>query len=645
MTKLTKCPLPWTQAFVDVNKSISPCCAPMELGNLSDNSILEIYNGKQFSLLREGLSADKPSLLSSHCDNCYSWNKVKQSAQSFDELYPVGSHTETALDELKSSHSVFVKNYTAVKHSYLTGCQPSTELKPLRVEVQIGEHCDIECIMCWQDHSKPRALRKKNLEEIHDLVPYLLEITITGGEPTIFPGFWELVEHFKQQSMPFARLQLLTHGQHLGDNLDKFEGIPYLGFCVNVDGPTKALYEKIRKGADWTRLNNSLAVVSKACEKELGWSLNTTFLLMKSNIEHIDKSIEFANQYNASWSCGLVAGDYTPIERSPTFFAENIFRFGHLGYGKERIKNLLQKSLATAEQNDMLSGANTAAASLRASIAEVSIIHQIKISKTKAEQLSCLIDANALSREIQELIANEDTNLIFGADSKQRQLAAGFIKEGERKENAGDYACAVKCYEKANTVYQELNLSIESIDTDICIGRCMSHTMPKQALELLHKCQRQLTQSFGETHSRVAIANLELGKAHAITGNPDDAETHLRNAYKIFSALYGKQEFSSYVALSAYELGKLYHNTHDPKATPLFRKSVRMFELHLGADSSLTREAAQFYYNQLVSEKRLTTAQHVFEQFKLKPKREPRARRNILLRIVKGLSSRMARTL
>src|SRR5262249_41025802 len=145
-----------------------------------------------------------------------------------------------------------------------------------------------------------------------------------------------------------------------------FEGIRQIAFCVNVDGPTRETYEKIRSGASWDKLNESLRAICAERVIRTGWGLNTTFLLMKSNIELIDESIAFADLYGAQWSCGMIAGEYSPVAQCRTYFNENIFRFGHLGYGTEDIVRRLEASLTRASRNGPM-----ALGSLEATIQQV----------------------------------------------------------------------------------------------------------------------------------------------------------------------------------------------------------------------------------------------------------------------------------
>ena len=345
-----RCYLPWTQIFVNANGATSPCCAPLDMGNLAERTLPEVFNGASYQRLRADLAQSRRGESTRYCDGCYANRKMAESGITFDvanglrlagrEGPPAEdaaastperrkaflvSETDLALAELDRTHPAFTENYRRVRAAYVEGKPLPTGAMPLRMEIQLGEHCDIRCIMCWQDHLKPRALKPENFDQIAEMLPYVVSVLFTGGEPTIFKDFWKLVDRFKAEANPYAKFDVLTHGNRLKDNIDKFDGIRNLNLAVNVDGPTRETYERIRKGANWDKLNESLQAVKEARARNPGWQLNTSFLLMRSNIDLIEESFDFAERYDAAWGCGMIAGEYTPANQCRTYMEENIF--------------------------------------------------------------------------------------------------------------------------------------------------------------------------------------------------------------------------------------------------------------------------------------------------------------------------------
>lgn len=599
-----RCHLPWTQAFINANGLVAPCCAPLELGNLADHGVAGVFTGEPYRTLQADLAAGRQTAATRYCDNCYALRKFIESGYTFDTAHAVGPDTEATLAALESTHPDFVANYRLVREAYVNGTTLPSQARPLRLEIQLGEHCDIRCIMCWQDHAHPRGLRRETYAEIGELLPYAATVLFTGGEPTIFKAFWQLVERFGEVANPETRLQFLTHGQHLKEHLHRFEGIRRIGFCVNVDGPTRETYEKIRAGASWEKLNESLAAVAEACTTHPHWGLNTTFLLMKSNIALIDESIAFANRYNAQWSCGMIAGEYAPVAQCRTYFTENIFRFSHLGYSVDDIVRLLEVSMPQAIDNGTV-----ARASLEATMQQVRTTQQLQVSPEMAAELNALSDPHELSQRLRALVVQEAAQTRPTLEELQAALGAAEQAHGLRSAAYATAALALgqreaeEQQETAAAAHLRAGLAVcaqlDSYDpacvaeATFHLGRCLARGSDPEATAVLQDAWGRLRTILGPTHSRTAEAALELGKALNGHKRYSDAAPVLEESYRAFTRLHADQDLSSYVAVSASELGTSYLELGRKEAEAPLRKALQMYEAMWGRDSSLAIGAAQ----------------------------------------------------
>lgn len=606
-----RCHLPWTQAFVNANGVVAPCCAPLELGNLAESSVSEIFGGSQFQTLRSDMAKGGGTAATRYCDDCYALKKYTESGYTFDVANSVGGDTDAALQRLRSSHPEFVANYELVREAYRAASPVPEGARPLRLEVQLGEHCDLRCIMCWQDHARPRSLKQRTFDEIAALLPYAQNVLFTGGEPTIYKNFWKLLETFKDTANPQACLQILTHGLHLKEHLDKFDGLGNVGFCINVDGPDKATYEKIRAGSNWEKLNDSLAAVADACRTRPGWGMNTTFLLMKSNIDKIDASIDFAERFGANWSCGMIAGESTPIAQCRTYFQENIFRFDHLGYGIDDIVDRLESATARARQIENPAAAELALSSLQATIQQARASHQIHVPARKAASMLALTDDRELSRRIQRLVnsANEERapsvrQLGRTAVSTARrhgksstQYADAILALGIRHFDLDDDSAAVGHLQRAVTLLDEASAGSEALPeagrAKLFLGRCLARLNDPRAAELLRAAWNLSRLIHGSPSSAAAEAALELGKRLNQLGEHNEAIAPLKFASENFTRLYGRQENSSFVAVSSDELGSACLALEFPEAEAHLRKALKMYETMWGARSGLAVETAR----------------------------------------------------
>jgi len=396
-----RCLYPWTQLYVEATGVVRPCCSLIELGHLRQAAVADVLTADRAASLRDAMARGATAELPPDCPGCYALAR-QGDLHTFNGMYDIGDDPEAGLRELEAlGHTAFVANYRVVQDCYLSGAPLPAEARPLGVWCQLGEHCNIRCVMCWQDHDNPVRLTPAQIEQIRDLIPTLHTLQFTGGEPTVYKAFWNLLGHFRTHATPRSKVVVLTNGLLLKDRLDRFDGIGRVGLAVNVDGPTRDSYEKIRRGGKWDVLRANLDAVREYRDRpgNLGRvSLTLAFTLMRSNLDLIPEGIALADEYGAAWTCGIITGEYAPVAQCRTYFAENVFRFSHLGYSKEAILARLRDGLdaARASRHSAALGVSC----LEATLALVRQTEQVHIPPETAARLRAIQDDHALSRAI-----------------------------------------------------------------------------------------------------------------------------------------------------------------------------------------------------------------------------------------------------
>ncbi|MBF0369570.1 MAG: SPASM domain-containing protein [Magnetococcales bacterium] len=62
------CGLPWSAISIDADGKVYPCCSSKVMGNLNDNSLMEIWNNKEYQKLRKGiLTGRKMAMICKGC--------------------------------------------------------------------------------------------------------------------------------------------------------------------------------------------------------------------------------------------------------------------------------------------------------------------------------------------------------------------------------------------------------------------------------------------------------------------------------------------------------------------------------------------------------------------------------------------------
>ena len=197
------------------------------------------------------------------------------------------------------------------------GQKPPEERRWKLWQIESSISCNLDCIMCpWKDKRKQSLKTGDMSEEIWDaLRPYLPETASVdftgGGEPLLHP---KLADWIQEANAAGCRTGFLTNGLILTQDksLQFIEaGIDWIGF--SMDGATAEVYERIRRGADFTSLCRNIATISglRTGEKPL---IIINYVLMRDTIRDLEKIVDLAsdlgvNQINFK-QCDVIRGEH-----------------------------------------------------------------------------------------------------------------------------------------------------------------------------------------------------------------------------------------------------------------------------------------------------------------------------------------------
>lgn len=121
-------------------------------------------------------------------------------------------------------------------------------LPPVRLDISITTDCNLRCAYCWQQEKSGSLLTFKAVAGVLDAMCSLKvpKLNLTGGEPTIWPDFEELLAHAK--GLGVSSILLCTNGYRLQD-LGFAERIVNLGVTainVSVDTLEPDKFEMLR---------------------------------------------------------------------------------------------------------------------------------------------------------------------------------------------------------------------------------------------------------------------------------------------------------------------------------------------------------------------------------------------------------------
>ncbi len=181
---------------------------------------------------------------------------------------------------------------------YDCGLCPDHEQHSCLTVVEVTDRCNLTCPTCYAG-SSPTYGRHRTLQEVKDMLDTIVAnekepdvVQISGGEPTIHPQFWEIMDYAK--SLPIRHLMLNTNGIKIAKDVAFAERLktytPDFEIYLQFDSFNNKVLQELR-GADLNHIRE------QAIENLNKVNLSTTLVvtLQKGLNDHeIGKIIEYA---------------------------------------------------------------------------------------------------------------------------------------------------------------------------------------------------------------------------------------------------------------------------------------------------------------------------------------------------------------
>jgi len=177
-----------------------------------------------------------------------------------------GARLKTVLETLKSLENVSGENYLKLHQDHLEEIAASP---PVVGEIEINDSCNIDCLMC----NTSKATRPKGLMDLITFERVINEIAEAGNKSSVslhtigdplsnkrLPKYLEILRKYNIHVGAISTNALLLHKQM--DTVFEYRDI-IDQFMVSIDGSSKHIYEKIRKGGNFEQLHENLLAFTK----------------------------------------------------------------------------------------------------------------------------------------------------------------------------------------------------------------------------------------------------------------------------------------------------------------------------------------------------------------------------------------------
>ena len=236
------CILPWIHLHVSQNGRVSPCCNNNRyLGNVQENTINKIWNGKKFKELRTQFKNEIPD---KRCNHCY--NIEASGKKSMRQI----------------SNQKYVKELSRVKEDIP---------KPIYLDIRFSNICNFKCKTCWHGNSSAwfeqgsnrnasnERIIKAFTNDFTELLTYLddvKEIYFAGGEPLIMEEHYQILKELEKRKLFDIELRYNTNFSTLNFKdksiLHIWKKFKKVHVSASIDSAFN-LGEEIREGFSWNQ--------------------------------------------------------------------------------------------------------------------------------------------------------------------------------------------------------------------------------------------------------------------------------------------------------------------------------------------------------------------------------------------------------
>lgn len=304
MIKYPRCCIPFQNMVIDADGSVTPCpyiiCdpeLPQVMGNVNENSILDIWNGSNYRRLRAFLLSNAGQ---EGCRNCLN---MKQNVMSL-PAKPASDGVED-YEKMKAW-----ENYLQFQDD-IENKRTVMRAKPMIISYTESHRCNFRCIMCYQSHVRDTTLNNPETTnaELLEIAPYLTQLTAGGGEPFILPIWKDFLTNYNGE-YPLLTFAVTTNGSYtdkqLVDGLLCFKRV-FVNF--SYDATYKELFERIRVHSNFEQVHKNLMYCIDLMKQYGIERIYTTasMTVMKENLANVVDMMKFMleNEVQVNFS-GLV---------------------------------------------------------------------------------------------------------------------------------------------------------------------------------------------------------------------------------------------------------------------------------------------------------------------------------------------------
>lgn len=326
------------------------------------------------------------------------------------------------------------KNYSTVQAQNFDLYTTNNSEYPARLEFEIHNTCNLECIMCDGAHSSSIHANRNKLpalkmvyddiftKQLIEFIPYLKSINLLGGEPTLIKTYYDIIEKVTTIN-PSCFIHLQTNASNISE---KFKSLLEKGnfeIGISIDALTKELAIEIRKNIDFEKHIETIQYyISLHKQNKIKVTVNTCILT--NNWKEIIPIIQFCNEHKLTiFICVITNPFYNSFLSTTIEFVEHVStELKHL------MKELPQSNYFEKNNYVQLSDFLNMLESWKVSISALTQYRVLNINKS-TEELYKLLRENLIS-----FFYNNEQHKLINETILYVELKLNLLNESGKKE-------------------------------------------------------------------------------------------------------------------------------------------------------------------------------------------------------------------
>jgi len=169
---------------------------------------------------------------------------------------------------------------------------------PICLTWELTYACNLACVHCLSSSGKrdPRELTTRQCKDIIDELERMqvFYVNIGGGEPTVRPDFWELVDY---ATAHHVGVKFSTNGVRITpDVANRLAASDYVDVQISLDGATAEVNDAVRGAGSFAMAIRALENLREAGFKDAKISVVVT----RHNVDQLDEFAALAARYGAT---------------------------------------------------------------------------------------------------------------------------------------------------------------------------------------------------------------------------------------------------------------------------------------------------------------------------------------------------------